>query len=224
MITPQPEDRLKSLYTGPQRTASRAYTKFIRMLRYALPLAALGLATVVFLWPDMEETAPTQAIEDIIPDTTQAKNELVNPRYESMDADQQPFTVTAEKAFQDSDNPDLVKLSMPTADMKLKDGSWIAAKANDGIYQQKAEKLQLNGSVKLFHDAGYQLETEELSVNLNTREAFSGLDVRAHGPEGEINSVGLEARAADSVIIFKGPATMTLNTGHSTLNIGKAMP
>ena len=111
----------------------------------------------------------------------------------------------------------------------MKDGTWLAAKADRAIYEQNVEKLQLKGNVHLFHDAGYQLETQELRINLNTQEAFSDRDVQAQGPEGVINAIGLEAYGHGNMIVFKGPAIMLLNTADRAVNLqvltpGKALP
>lgn len=226
MDTPEePDHRLSGLHARPeQKNFSKGYSAFIRAMRLVLPLIAIIIVTLIFVWPEMEDTIEPLAREQILPDVPSAQNELLKPRYESLDKDQQPFTITAEKAAQDQNNPELILLDKPTADMLMKDGTWLAAKADNAIYEQNAEKLQLNGNVHLFHDAGYQLETEELRVNLDTQEAFSDQDVQAQGPEGTINSIGLEAYGVDNIVIFKGPAKMLLNTSGSAMNLGKTMP
>lgn len=226
MDTPEEQgQRLSGLHARPeQKPVSKKYSSFIRAMRLLLPLIALSIVTLIFVWPEMEETIEPLAREQILPDVPTAQNELLKPRYESLDKDQQPFTITAEKAAQDQNNPELILLDNPTADLLMKDGTWLAAKADNAIYEQNAEKLQLNGNVHLFHDAGYQLETEELRVNLTTQEAFSDQDVQAQGPEGVINAIGLEAYGNDNIVIFKGPATMLLNTSDSAMNLGTTLP
>lgn len=219
------EPRLSALDVDRDKQAlSGRYSKFIKSMRLVLPFLALVIITLLFVWPDMEETIEPLAREDILPDVPTAQNELLKPRFESLDDDQQPFTITAEKAAQDRNNPELIILDKPTADLLMKDGTWLAAKSDSAIYEQNAEKLQLNGNVRLFHDAGYQLETEELRVNLLTQETFSDKDVQAQGPEGVINAIGLEAFGEDNIVIFKGPATMLLNTSSDTLDLGNTMP
>ena len=225
MSDPIEEDRLTSLSVGTERkTASRSYTKFIRSMRLVLPVLALAIVAVLFVAPEFEDTIEPLAKEEILPNSASAQNELINPRYESVDKDLQPFTITADKAVQDQNNPELVLLSDPTADMSLKDGTWVAVKSEEGIYEQNTEKLLLKGDVKLFHDSGYQLETEELRVNMKVQEAFSDQDVTAQGPEGTINAIGLEANGNDNTLFFKGPAIMVLNVNDSPLNLGRAIP
>ncbi len=227
MDTPEEQNqRLSGLHARPeeQKNFSKGYSSFIRAMRLLLPLIAIIIVTLIFAWPEMEDTIEPLAREQILPDVPSAQNELLKPRYESLDKDQQPFTITAEKAAQDQNNPELILLDKPTADMLMKDGTWLAAKADNAIYEQNAEKLQLNGNVHLFHDAGYQLETEELRVNLETQEAFSDQDVQAQGPEGIINAIGLEAYGTDNIVIFKGPATMLLNASGDAMNLGNTLP
>jgi len=219
------QDRLAGLDTAKEPVKiSHSYTRFIRFLRLALPIFGLSLIAVIFAWPRMEETVEPIAREELLPSTPIAQNELINPRYESRDDKKQPFTITAQKATQGQDNPEIIELESPTADLLMNDGSWLAAKANTGIYEQNSEKLFLNGNVRLFHDDGYQLESDEMRINLQTQESFSDKDVIAQGPQGTINAIGLEAYGADNKLIFKGPATMTLTDTKDTLDLGRAMP
>ena len=213
-----------SAHRQPPKTVNRSYTRFVKTMRVLLPLSAVILTTILILWPDMQDTALPPAKEDIMPDAAQAQNELLKPRFESVDSKQQPFTITANKAVQGQSNRNLVELDKPVADMMMKSGAWIAAESHTGLYEQKAEKLFLSGQVKLFHDSGYQLETDELRIDLKKREAFSDKDVHAQGPAGIIEASGLQAQADQGLLIFKGPAHLTLHTGKNGLNPGKVLP
>lgn len=220
------KNRLGSLDVSnrPQRGGSLLYSRLIRFLRLILPAFALVIVAMLFVFPEMQKKTEPVARQEVLPDVPFTQNELLKPRYESLDKDGQPFTVTADEATQDQNNPELIVLSKPTADITLKDGAWIAGKAEQGIYEQNAEKLQLKGNVNIFHDAGYTLITEELRINLKTQDAFSDTDVQAQGPEGTITAIGLEARGEDNLVLFKGPAKMTLISGENGLNLGSAMP
>lgn len=209
---------------GERRQPSRLYTRFIRMMRLLLPVLALILVAVLFIAPEFETAVKPLAREEILPGSSAAQNELLKPRYESVDKDSQPFTVTADKATQSRDNPDIIMLQKPTADLMMKDGRWVAGKSDEGVYEQKAEKLLLKGNVRLYHDTGYELQTPELRINLNTQQAFSDQDVTAQGPEGTLSAIGLEADGASNILVFKGPATLVLNDAGGAMNFERAIP
>lgn len=192
---------------------SRSYTKFIKLLRIFLPLVILGLLALVFVWPEMEKPASLIPEEDLLKQSETIQNELIDPRFESLDSENQPFTITASRATQSTLKPELVALESPTADMIVKDGSWVAIKAEEGLYEQQSEKLTLKKNIHIFHDDGYHMNAEELRVNLKEREAFSDLKVSGHGPAGTLNAEGLEAYGEKGLLIFKGPAKLVLNEG-----------
>lgn len=204
--------------------SSKQYSRFIRIARFVLPALAIIIMTLIFVWPDVESTIEPIAQSEILPDLETSQNQLIKARYESTDNDQQPFTITSQSAVQDPNNPMLVNLEKPTADLLLKDGAWLAAKSDRAIYEQNSEKLTLKGGVRLFHDAGYELQSEEMLVNIKTQSALSNQDVTAQGPEGVINAVGMDASGEHNVIVFNGPAKAELNVSSDAFNIGKAMP
>ena len=76
------KERLSSLHTGPeQKKLSAGYSSFIRAMRFILPLIAIIMITLIFTWPEMEDTIEPLAREDILPDVPSAQNELLKPRY-----------------------------------------------------------------------------------------------------------------------------------------------
>ncbi len=209
--SPEKPSRLEHLGLKSRRIrVGKSYSRFVHSMRILLPVFALGLVAIVMAWPDMEDAIEPLRKEELMPESIMVKNELLTPRYESTDSGGQPFTVTAAKAIQGIDNPNLVNLERPMADMMLKDGAWVAAEAAQGIYDQQGEKLTLSGSVKLFHDRGYQMETEDLRVDIKTRQAWSAMPVTAQGPEGRLVAEGLEADANAGTMVFTGPAKLTL--------------
>ena len=209
----RPRELLEELnVTGQKASVSRGYTRFIKYMRFILPLAALALIAVVIAWPEMEDKIVIVQKNEIIPEsqTEIGENELLNPHFTTTDAQQQPVNVTAARALQNQENPDLVKLEKPNADLKMKDGSNVQIESLQGTYEQKTEKLFLQDEVKIRHESGYVLEAEELRVDMKTREAFSDKTVHVNGPEAKVVATGLEGNVENGILIFKGPATLTL--------------
>jgi lipopolysaccharide export system protein LptC len=223
--TDAPHERLHSFTTRETGRLGRGYTRFVRAMRVILPLAAVGLVGLVIAWPDMEKRVEPLRKEELIPDSAaNMENELIKPTFQSIDDKEQPFTITADLATQSRDNPDIVNLENPVGDLSMDDGASLAVKAQSGIYQQKDEKLYLKGLVKLSHNSGYTLESEEMRVNMKTREAFSDMDVYVQGPDGTIQATGLEAFSQKGLLIFKGPAKMVLTQAGQSLSLGKVVP
>lgn len=214
--TPSPDQkpgeitRLRSLSRGPVRARSlnTRYSAFIRSMRIVLPLFALGIIAALFSWNTLQpdQIAPIAA-EKAAP--TIGKNELLNPRFDSVDDKNQPYTITAERALQ-GENDGLMVLDNPMADVALNSGNWMAIKSEQGAFRQESQRLLLKSNVELFHDDGYTMKTQELDVDLEAGTARSDVKVDAHGPMGTIEASGLQADSKAETLIFTGPATLVL--------------
>lgn len=214
-----PPGRLQSLSVRREGKIGRGYTVFVKSMRILLPLVAVALVGLVITWPDMEKRVEPMKREELLPDTANMQNELLQPKFESVDQKNQPYTVTADLATQSRDNPDIINLDKPAGSLTMSDGGIVAMQAETGIYQQRDEKLFLKGTVKLMNDTGYTLESDEMRVNLQTSEAFSDKDVHVQGPDGTIEAAGLEGNSEKGLLIFKGPAKMILNEAGQALSL-----
>jgi lipopolysaccharide export system protein LptC len=188
---------------------SRHYSFLVRKLRLILPLVIVAIFVALLAWSDSDKTVKAVPKEDVSPETM-GKNELLNPKFEAEDEKQQPYTITATKAFQEPDNLDLVILDKPVADISLKDGSWIALESQDGKFTQSAGDLSLDGDVKLYHDDGYELRTSHVDINIRDQVVTSTSPVSGQGPAGDITASGLTAKGQDGTLVFTGPAKLVL--------------
>jgi lipopolysaccharide export system protein LptC len=215
----QDDNRLNALSSANrERKVNHGYTKLIRTLRIILPLIAVGMTVVVLTWEKAGQHIAPMAKEDVAPQAPNIQNELLKPVFNSIDEQGRPFSVTAQTATQDRINPDILNLEKPTAEVTMSETVKINVESSRGIYQQKAQKLNLDGAVHLIHSDGYTLSSEELRVDLLTQKAFSGLDVHVEGPAGTIDSTGLEGDTETGILIFTGPAKVILNSGNMKLS------
>lgn len=220
----QPKERLQSLSARTDSRLGRGYTVFVKSMRVILPLAAVGLVAVVITWPDMEKRVEPIRKEELLPDAANIQNELLQPKFESVDEKGQPYTVTAALATQSRENPDIVHLEKPVGRLTMDETGWVAIESASGIYEQRSEKLFLQGAVTLTNDGGYRLVSDEMRINLQTSEAFSDRDVDVQGPDGTIRASGMEAFSDKGLIIFKGPATMVLTNAGNSLSLDGTSP
>lgn len=190
----------------------KGYSWFVKLMRWGLPIIAIALTFIVIAWPKVEDKLVIIPKEDLVqqPSNEVGSNELLNPHFETIDSNRNPISVTAKRALQNQENPDLVKLENPNANLKMKDGSDVQIEALGGTYEQETGKLFLQNDVKINHASGYELNAEELRVDMKTREAFSDKDIKIDGPAATIKAIGLNGNMDDGILLFKGPATLTL--------------
>ena len=101
------DQRLSGLNdTGRKTSIDHRYSRFVKVMRWTLPLFALALMVVVMAWPELDEQIEAIPQEDILTSNEIAVggNELLNPRYETTDAQNNPVLVKAQKALQSQNN------------------------------------------------------------------------------------------------------------------------
>lgn len=216
--------KLDWVTSGERRAASAGYTRFVRAMRFVLPLVAIALTTVIVLWDEMDARVSKVDQQKFMPEIEQARGELLSPQFDSTDSEGRPYTVTAERAVQDKDNPKIMTMEKPDASIQLGESEVMKGKSLNGVYEQEAGKLLLNNAVELDHSSGYILQSDELRIDLKTGQAFSDLPVHVEGKMGTIDAVGLEADNNNGLVIFKGPATLILVETAGTISAGGTTP
>ncbi len=174
-------------------------------MKLLLPTLAAGLIVLLAVWSriNLDESRFRIGVSDFAPGQIESLN-MVNARYDGVDSQDQPFSVTAEVVTQIDRSADVIELRRPTADLTLNDGAWIALTADSGTYRRTVDLLDLVGSVSLYHDRGFELHANSMRVDLNEGAATSDEPVRGQGPMGELNAEGLRVTERGDRILFTG--------------------
>ena len=203
-------ERLLQHTTAGERAHKEGYTIFIRRMRLFLPLLAVVLLVALMTWPQSKDNIVATKEEQQEQYQNVQKNELLNPKFESVDEKNQPYTITADTAIQNDDNKNLLMLTNPFGEIILNSSNKVTIAAQTAEYQQDQEKLYLKNSVRLTHDAGYEMTMNELYVDMQSGVANSETAVEGFGPQGTIQSAGLKAEQEKNLIIFTGPARLVI--------------
>jgi len=196
----------------------QGYSLFVWVLKLALPLAALAIVGILIMRlttgnPQQQNMAALPPAEK----TTPGQIELVQAKYEGVDEQGRPYTVTADKATRAVNAPDTVLFVNPIADITLADKTWLAAKAKTGTFDHKTDTLDLKDDVAIFHDSGYEMHTQAIRIDLKQKTASTDQPVQAQGPVGTIAAQNVSVTDQGDLVIFGGPATLTL----FSLSMGK---
>ncbi len=191
--------------------ARRRFT--VRLAKFLFPVLGVGLLVGIAVWPEigrMEDSARVsfRRVIQAQPDAVR----LVEPRYQGVDEQNRPFTVTADVAAQ-TDAPDIVDLSQPRADILLTDGSWVLLESRDGRFDKARNLLDLSGDVTLWQDGGNMLVTATANVQLGEGSASGNSPVAAQGPFGTLVSEGFRLTERGQVVVFTGRARAVLEGG-----------
>ena len=188
----------------PQPRRSQ-HGRLARFARIALPLAALGLAGLIFAWSRINPI-----IERIhISETEQAPEEIEtvtmeNARFAGVDAQNRSFNVTSARAVQSADDSNHIDLQLPKADIVLASGAKVAVESDTGGLQRDTQILDLVGKVLLRQDQDYEFRTTKARIDLNARTAAGDAPVSGRWPQGEIQAEGFEILDGGARVIFRG--------------------
>lgn len=214
------EARLERIAQRGQKaphSSIHVYSKFVHLMRLALPLCALAIVVVLYLRSGLEEQV-IKPIEDVVkaPDLQMrsiSRNELLRPKFESIITDGQPYEITAERAVQGEKNKDLIMLDQPTGKITMKDGMHMVLHSLFGAYRQDTGRFFLEGDVQFVHDGGYRLQTQEAHIDLKQGYAWSEKGVKGTGVDMSVSAAGVRADNNTGEVVFSGPATLVLEKG-----------
>lgn len=198
-------------------TSIQGYSKFVRLMRLVLPVSALAIVLVLYLRSGLEEQV-IKPVEDVmkaprLQERSIAKNELLNPKFESTSKENLPYEITAKRAVQGENNKNLIMLDHPIGKITTEDGMPVTLSSNAGAYRQDTGRFFLEGNVYLKHGEGYSMQMKEAHIDLKKGYAWSEKDIAGKGPDMEIAASGVRADNSSGKVVFIGPAKLVLDDG-----------
>lgn len=196
---------------GPRWSGRNTYSAFVQLLKFSLPVVAILLIGLMVFW---QQIVPNPKF--LLPDVGELSPEMARnltmtkPRFDGLDDQGRPYTVTAETALQADGSGDIVDLSQPKADMTMDNGTWMALSADQGRYNRAEEMLYLDGQVNLFQDRGFELRTPSATIDFRSGIANGDQGIEGQGPSGQLSAEGFEVRNRGGIIIFTGKSHLTV--------------
>ncbi len=192
---------------GVQReTLNKAerYSRFVRVMKRALPIAAAALTAVVLVFALVPHDVSRMAMTFAHLATIQNDLSMTHPRLTGTDDQGQPFVVTADSAIQDKLGGQRAQLRKVDADVTLKDGTWINVTSDAGFVDSDTHTLDLTGNIGIYSDNGYEAHTPAASVDLKTGIVHGSSHVEAQGPLGTLSADNFEIHRDTKKLYFKG--------------------
>src|SRR3546814_1694721 len=99
-------------------------------MKFVLPVLAVVTIAAVLAWPQLTRRAVFLPLNFTDTDSTNAALVMKNPRYRGVDANNQPYVVTADRAIQDPQDEPLVTKDNVHAELSMNDGDWRSEEHN----------------------------------------------------------------------------------------------
>ncbi len=188
------------------------HSRWVRLLRVAVPaLVALSLAAVlavsVFNPFRVLAKLPVDVGGMVVSGT---KITMESPHMSGFSADQRPYEIWANTATQDITNPDKVDLTMVRGKVLTEDRSTVTIEAKTGLFDTKAQLLDLRKDVLLQTSDGYEVRLNQASVDIakGSVSTDDGVDVKL--TNGTVRANRLRLTDKGDVIRFEGNVVMRL--------------
>jgi lipopolysaccharide export system protein LptC len=195
--------------TAQQLQRLTRHTSFVVFSKYGLTILAAALIITVFLVPLLHDgESGARLVFTNVESGDFIKPRMSNPRLQGLDKSDQPYTVTARIAEQQEDGK--VLLSGIQADITLNNGSWLAFMGNTGMLDTEKNTLLLPEDVQVFHDAGYDMRTRHVFIDLDTAEVSGDQRIDGQGPLGTLSASGFRVDSNAGHIRFTPQVTVTL--------------
>lgn len=180
------------------------YTRFVTLMKRALPIAALVLlaAVGIYAFQPRQQDRMAMTFERV----GEVANDLamIKPRLSGTDAKGNPFVVTADRAVQEGRNSRRARLENVDADMTLDKERWLNATAANGLFDADERTLVLGGGISVFSDNGYELHTKAAHFDLKRGFVHGEQKVTGQGPLGTMSADAFEVDKTTQQIRLKG--------------------
>lgn len=199
-------------------TASfKRYNVFVFILKFALPITAAVLLVAIIFFAEKEDKSAKITVENVVqtkiqPEQITSVGVMENPRFQGLDAQNQPYSLTAEKAWQES--ADEIAMENITADITTDKQSWISVVANKANYFPKTYTAHMRGGVDIFiTDAEQnmtQIQTETLALRVKEGIASSSSPVNVTSNLSNFSAQGFVADKNAQKISFTGRVKLVI--------------
>jgi lipopolysaccharide export system protein LptC len=192
------------MYSPTDTAAARAlrWARISRLLSWLAVLAGLGFVLVFIAQAGLfsaflpgAEAPPPPAVA---PDRITATDSTVN----GMDRENQPYTVTARRGWQDDATPHLVHLETVEGHFRKANGAEYTVNADAGLYDTDARTLDLAGNVRLEQKDRFTARMDKAHVVVAEKKLVTDSDVVARFGSGTVHAGGMQITDDGARILF----------------------
>ena len=189
------------------------HSRMVRILRIAVPavvgLAMAGLIAISIFNPfrALMKQLPIDMDNLVVSGT---KITMESPHMSGFSPDQRPYEVWAKTATQDLTDPDHVELKAPRAKVFMEDRSTVTMDARTGMFDTKAQLLDLRKDIFLQSSTGYEARLSQALVDIGKSIVTSEEHVDVKLLNGTLSADRLRITEKGELVRFEGNVVMNL--------------
>jgi lipopolysaccharide export system protein LptC len=191
------------------------HSRRVRVLRVAVPAAvALSMATIiaVSIFNPFRMLVPKLPLDMGNLVVSGTKITMESPHLAGYTSDRRPYELWAKSAIQDVTDPDHVDLKTLRAKILTEDQSIVILDARTGLFDNKAQTLDLHKDIFLQTSTGYEARLSQAFVDMakNTVTSEEHVDVKL--TNGTLSADRLRIYNGGELMRFEGNVVMNLDS------------
>lgn len=190
------------------------HSRLVRVLRIAVP-GAVGLAMAgvigISIFNPFRMLMPKLPLDMDNLVVSGTKITMEAPHLSGYTPDRRPYEMWAKTAVQDITDPDHVELNKLRTKLLMQDGSTVFLDSLTGLFDNKAQTLDLHKDIFLQTTTGYEARLTQAHVDMvkNTVDSDEHVDVKL--TNGTLSSDRLHITNGGEVVLFEGNVVMHLD-------------
>lgn len=181
-------------------------------LKVALPVV-IGLLTAYLALAPLQKSSEISFILDKNKvDVAKERMRVESARYQGLDEQGRPFTISARSAVQETSRDPIVEILGMRAGLRLPEGPATLI-APRGRYNLENETVNVIGPILFRTSDGYQLRTSDVAVNLNDRTMTGSNRVEGQMPLGRFSADRMTADLPSRRIVLEGRTRLHIVQG-----------
>lgn len=190
------------------------HSRLVRILRVAVPAAvslAMAALIAISIFNPFRMLMPNLPLDLGNLVVSGSKITMEAPHLAGYTPDQRPYELWANTAVQDLTDSDHVELNKLKTRLLMQDGSTVVMDAHSGLFDNKAQTLDLHKEIFLKTSNGYEVHLTQAFVDLakNTVDSDQHVDVKL--TNGTLSSDRLHIIEGGAVMRFEGNVVMHLD-------------
>ena len=190
------------------------HSRMVRVLRIAVP-AAVGLAmagvVAVSVFNPFRMLLPKLPLDIGNMVVSGTKITMESPHLSGYTPDQRPYELWAKTATQDLTDPDHVELKTLRAKVRMEDQSIVTLDALTGLFDTKAQLLNLHKDIFLQTSTGYEARLTQAFVDMGKGIVTSEEHVDVKLLNGTLTADRLRITGGGELVRFEGNVVMNLD-------------
>ena len=191
---------------------AKRHSARVRLMRKAVPavvVAAMGVIVVASVFNPFRilSKLPVDIGGLAIQGT---KITMESPHLSGFTSDQRPYELWAKTATQDVADPNNVELHELRAKVQMEDKTGVTMDARNGLFDSKAQLLDLKDDIFLQSTTGYEARLTQASVDLGAGNVSSDEPVAVKLLNGTLDAKTLRITEGGALVRFDGGVSMIL--------------